>query len=154
MEITQAHSIIQAYSIGFTQTTAARFFGRLTDAGVKRLLDVRLHRSSQLAGFAKHSDLTYFLQELCGIGYAHEPLLAPTQDLLDGYRKRKGSWADYEGGFQDLMASRQVETQLERTLFAVPTVLLCSEPTPEHCHRRLALEFLQAKWENFEIVHL
>ena len=115
---------------------------------------MRLHNSSQLAGFAKHSDLAYFLQNLCGIEYAHEPLLAPTQALLDNYKKHGGSWADYERGFFDLMASRQIETALDRAQFALPTVLLCSEPTPEHCHRRLVLEYLSDNWGDFEIVHL
>lgn len=152
MAITQVYTKI--FTIGFTQTTAARFFGRLTDAGVKRLLDVRLNNSSQLAGFAKQGDLAYFLQALCGIDYAHEPLLAPTQELLDAYKKRGGLWADYERGFLELMASRQVEAHLDRAQFACPTVLLCSEPTPERCHRRLALEYLSAQWGDFEIVHL
>jgi len=152
LEIAQTHS--KFFSIGFTQSTAARFFGRLNEAGVKRLLDVRLHRSSQLAGFAKQGDLPYFLAELCGIGYAHEPLLAPTQDLLDSYRKHGGTWAEYERGFLGLMAERQVETHLDRTQFAVPTVLLCSEPTPKHCHRRLVLEYLSDQWGGLEIMHL
>ena len=47
-------------TIGFTQTTAERFFSRLADAHVKRLLDVRLNNTSQLAGFAKAKDLPYF----------------------------------------------------------------------------------------------
>ncbi len=115
---------------------------------------MRLNNSSQLAGFAKRDDLAYFLQALCGIDYAHEPLLAPTQELLDAYRKHGGSWADYERGFLDLLATRQVETQLDRTLFAVPTVLLCSEPTPEHCHRRLVLEYSSAQWGGLAIVNL
>ena len=74
---------MEIHTIGFTQTTAESFFGRLKDAGIGRLLDVRLNNSSQLAGFAKAKDLPYFLRELVGATYEHEPLLAPTQDLLD-----------------------------------------------------------------------
>ena len=84
---------MEIYTIGFTQTTAEHFFGRLKAAGVRRLLDVRLNNSSQLAGFAKAKDLPYFLRELVGATYEHEPLLAPTQELLDEYKKRKGDWA-------------------------------------------------------------
>ena len=36
---------MEIYTIGFTQTTAERFFERLADAGVERLLDVRLNNS-------------------------------------------------------------------------------------------------------------
>jgi uncharacterized protein (DUF488 family) len=68
---------MEIYTIGFTQTTAERFFTRLGGVGVRRLLDVRLNNTSQLAGFAKAKDLPYFLQELVGATYEHEPLLAP-----------------------------------------------------------------------------
>ncbi len=65
----------------------------LQAAGVQRLLDVRLNNSSQLAGFAKAQDLPFLLRELVGARYEHDPRLAPTQDLLDEYKKRKGEWA-------------------------------------------------------------
>jgi uncharacterized protein (DUF488 family) len=145
---------MEVYSIGFTQKRAADFFGLLRAAGIRRLLDVRLNNSSQLAGFTKKEDLPYFLRELCGAEYLHEPLLAPTQDLLDAYKKSKGSWQDYETAFLALLAERRVEARLSRDLFATPTALLCSEPTAEHCHRRLVLEYLQARWGDLQIIHL
>jgi uncharacterized protein (DUF488 family) len=87
---------VEIYTIGFTQTTAERFFSRLANAHVKRLLDVRLNNTSQLAGFAKAKDLPYFARELLGCEYEHEPLLAPTQDVLDAFKKRGGDWSTYE----------------------------------------------------------
>jgi uncharacterized protein (DUF488 family) len=87
---------VEIYTIGFTQTTAERFFTRLIGARIERLLDVRLNNTSQLAGFAKAQDLPYFARELVGATYEHEPLLAPTQDILDAYKKRKGDWVVYE----------------------------------------------------------
>jgi uncharacterized protein (DUF488 family) len=145
---------LEIYTIGFTQTTAERFFKRLADAGVKRLLDVRLNNSSQLAGFAKAKDLPYFLRELVGAHYKHEPLLAPTQDLLDEYKKRKGDWSSYESEFLALMASRRVETALAISDFHTPTALLCSEAKAENCHRRLVCEYLAGHWPNVAGVHL
>lgn len=145
---------MEIYSIGFTQTTAEHFFSRLKDAGVKRLLDVRLNNSSQLAGFAKGRDLPYFLRELIGGRYEHEPLLAPTQELLDKYRKEKGSWEAYEDDFMALMRERRVEAVLHKEHFELPTVLLCSEATAEHCHRRLVCEYLSEYWPELEAVHL
>jgi uncharacterized protein (DUF488 family) len=145
---------MEVYSIGFTKKSAADFFGALRKAGVRRLLDVRLNNSSQLAGFTKREDLPFFLQELCGADYRHEPLLAPTQDLLDDYRKEKRGWPDYERRFLELMAERRIEQALDRDLFAVPSVLLCSEPTADRCHRRLVLDYLQAKWGDLTIRHL
>jgi uncharacterized protein (DUF488 family) len=145
---------VEIYTAGFTKKTARDFFGALRRAGIKRLVDVRLHNSSQLAGFTKRDDLAFFLQEICGAEYLHEPLLAPAQELFDAYKKRKGSWEVYERGFLALMAQRQIDQKLDRGLFAVPTVLLCSEATADHCHRRLVLEYLQERWGNLEIVHL
>jgi uncharacterized protein (DUF488 family) len=145
---------LEIYTIGFTKKTAAQFFGSLKQAGIKRLIDIRLNNSSQLAGFAKKEDLAFFLKEICAIEYIHGPLLAPTQEILDAYKKRKGSWSDYEERFLALMRERRIEESISPELFKVPTVLLCSEVTAEHCHRRLVLEYLQEKWGKIEIVHL
>jgi len=145
---------VEICTIGFTQTTAERFFKRLAEAGVERLLDVRLNNSSQLAGFAKAKDLPYFLQELVGATYEHQPLLAPTPDLLDAYKKRKGDWATYERGFLALMEERRIHEELSPADFQRRAALLCSEATAEHCHRRLVCEFLAERWPDVHTVHL
>jgi uncharacterized protein (DUF488 family) len=145
---------MEIYSIGFTQKTAEQFFGILKSAGVRRLLDVRLNNVSQLAGFAKRQDLPFFLKEICQAEYRHEPLLAPTQDILDSYKKKKESWPEYESKFLALLSERKVEETLDRSLFSIPTVLLCSEPTPERCHRRLVLDYLKEKWRDVRAIHL
>lgn len=145
---------MEIYTIGFTQTSAEHFFGRLKVAGVKRLLDVRLNNSSQLAGFAKAKDLPYFLDALAGALYEHDPRLAPTPQLLAEYKKRKGDWSVYERDFMDLMANRGIERLLSPEEFAVPTALLCSEATAERCHRRLLCEYLAQHWPNVRPIHL
>jgi uncharacterized protein (DUF488 family) len=145
---------MEIYTIGFTKRTAAEFFGALKRAGIKRLLDVRLNNVSQLAGFTKRDDLPFFLKEICGAEYIHQPLLAPTQDMLDAYKKKKGRWQDYEHSFLQLLKDRRVEDQLDSNQFSIPTVLLCSEATAAHCHRRLVLEYLKLRWGNVKIVHL
>lgn len=145
---------MEIYTIGFTQTTAEHFFGRLKAAGVKRLLDVRLNNSSQLAGFAKAQDLPYFLRELVGAEYEHEARLAPTRELLDAYRKADGDWADYERAFLGLMAAREIERTLSPAQFDTPTALLCSEATADRCHRRLICEHLAAHWPGVKATHL
>jgi uncharacterized protein (DUF488 family) len=145
---------VEIYTIGFTQTTAERFFERLADVGIGRLLDVRLNNTSQLAGFAKAKDLPYFLSELVGADYEHEPLLAPTQELLDEYKKRRGDWAAYESQFLELMRERKIEHVLAISDFQTPTALLCSEATAEHCHRSLVCEYLASRWPDVRPVHL
>lgn len=146
---------MEIYTIGFTQTTAEHFFGRLRSAGVERLLDVRLNNQSQLAGFAKSKDLPFFLRELCGATYEHATILAPDQTILDAYKKHKDMpWSEYEERFLALMRQRAVERKLDPTSFATPTALLCSEATAEHCHRRLVVEYLAEHWPDVTAVHL
>lgn len=145
---------MEIFTIGFTQSSAERFFGRLKGAGIRRLLDVRLNNRSQLAGFAKRDDLAYFLRELCEADYRHEPSLAPTQELIDAWKKERGAWSDFERQFAVLMRERRVEQLYCPADFTVPTVLLCSESTPEHCHRRLVVEYWMQHWPAITPVHL
>ena len=133
-------------TIGFTRSTAEHFFERLRRARVERLVDVRLHNTSHLAGFAKADDLAYFLRAVCGITYEHDLRLAPTPDLFDGYKKRGDSWEEYEQAFLHLMRERDIPTVLNRDEFQRKTVLLCSEAEPSHCHRRLVAELLAQHW--------
>jgi uncharacterized protein (DUF488 family) len=147
---------MEIYSIGFTQKTAAQFFSLLKHHQIRRLLDVRLNNVSQLAGFAKRDDLKFFLHEICNADYIHDPNLAPTQEMLGRYKKEKSPWSEYESAFITLMTERKIETTVDPKLFEVPTVLLCSELTPDNCHRRLVLEYLATRWphQNIHITHI
>ena len=127
---------MKIFTIGFTKKSAETFFTRLKEAGVRRLIDVRLNNVSQLAGFTKKDDLRYFTRAICGIDYVHVPELAPTSEILDPYKKQKnGDWALYEQQFLDLMRSRKIEETIPRDLLE-GGCLLCSEEKPVHCHRR------------------
>jgi uncharacterized protein (DUF488 family) len=144
---------MKLYTIGFTKTSAERFFKRLQRAGVKKVVDTRLHRESQLAGFAKQSDLLFFLSNLAKVEYGVTELLAPTADILDAYRKKRIKWDEYEKLYGELLSARHVEAQLTPHDLD-HCCLLCSEATPEHCHRRLAAEYLARAWGPIEIIHL
>lgn len=144
---------VQLFTIGFAETTAEHFFKLLRDAGVKRIVDVRLNNTSQLAGFSKKDDLRFFLREVGGFDYVHLPDLAPTQDILAAFKKHKGDWSVYEREFNDLMAKRGVEKVISRDA-AHLGCLLCSEKKPHHCHRRLVAEYLQRHWGEVSTRHL
>ena len=135
------------YTAGFAEWTAEQFFGELKQRQVDQLIDVRLNNVSQLAGFAKKKDLEYLLRVICGAEYRHEPLLAPTAEMLKDYRSKKTSWTEYERLFTLLLAERRVESVLSRQILDGNPVFLCSEHKPDHCHRRLALEYLEERWE-------
>ena len=144
---------MKVFTIGFTKKSAREFFGKLRRPGLARLLDVRLNNVSQLAGFSKRDDLLYFCEAILSIQYLHLPELAPTQAMLDEFKKNHGDWSDYEAKFLSLMAERKVEDAVAGEIID-GGCLLCSEPTPENCHRRLVAEYLQRKWGNVEIEHI
>ena len=140
-------------TIGFTLKNAEEFFRRLRNSGVKRVVDVRLNNVSQLAGYSKRDDLKFFLKSILDIEYVHSPALAPTQDILDEYKKNKGDWKVYEQKFLDLIQQRNIENQIPKELVN-EGCLLCSEDKPHFCHRRLVVEYLNAKWGDVHIEHL
>jgi len=146
---------MKLYTIGFTQKRAETFFELLRRNGVQRLIDIRVSPEGQLAGFARKNDLPYFLDRLAaGCQYVHLPELAPTKDILQEYRA-DGDWARYVERFETLMDARRIPAALPRDEFeAQVSCLLCSEATPEKCHRRLVAERLAAHWPNVEIIHL
>lgn len=144
---------MKLFTIGFTKKSARRFFELLRSSGARRVVDVRLNNVSQLAGFAKKDDLAYFAKEICGMDYLHLPALAPTQEMLDRYKKEGGDWQDYERQFLDLMRQRRIEEKISKEAVA-DGCLLCSEDKPHQCHRRLVAEYLKERWGDVDIVHL
>jgi len=144
-------------TIGFAGKSAEEFFALLESAQVKQVIDIRQHREGQLAGFAKYPDLSFFLDKIAHVAYIHEPLLAPASELLKTYRKNK-DWAAYETGFLSLMKDRGIPQSLVTSAWPPSVALLCSEPTPEKCHRRLVADLLASHWRGqghtVEIQHL
>ncbi len=140
-------------TIGFTKKSALRFFELLQTSNARRIIDVRLNNVSQLAGFAKRDDLSYFLRKICGMEYVYMPQLAPTQDMLANYRKRRIGWEAYEALFMELMHKRRIERTIRQDVVS-DGCLLCSEDQPHHCHRRLVAEYLKHHWGDVDIEHL
>jgi uncharacterized protein (DUF488 family) len=136
------------YTIGFTKKSLREFIEILRAADVRCVIDVRLRNTSQLAGWSKQPDFEYLLKEGFGIGYEHHPEFAPTGEMLDEY-KRDGDWAQYEKRFNQLLAERQPSP-----LTQDKACLLCTEVTPEQCHRRLVADYLHQLDPTAEIKHL
>ena len=146
---------MKLYTIGFTQKTAQEFFEKIKNNRIDLLLDIRLNNISQLAGFAKGKDLEYFLREICNCKYVYDINFAPTTKLLDDYRAKKISWDEYEKIFKKIVQDRKIDSIFQTLYTQYDSVcLLCSEPTAEHCHRRLVAEFLKEHIKNTEIIHI
>lgn len=141
------------YTIGFTRKDASEFFSSLKQARVTKVLDIRLNNVSQLAGFTKRDDLVFFLREICNCDYRHVLDFAPTREILDAYKRKQIDATEWEKRFSRLIRARNIE-QLISPEELNNACLLCSEPTPEHCHRRLVAEYLQQKFGNIEIINL
>ena len=144
---------MRIFTIGFTKKSAERFFTMLRRPGLVRVVDVRLNNVSQLAGFTKRDDLRFFLREICRLEYVQAPHLAPTQEIMDKYRKNGGDWSEFERMYLELIDSRRADSLLEaETLDGA--CLLCSEAEPDRCHRRLAAEYFRNRWSDVRIEHL
>jgi uncharacterized protein (DUF488 family) len=146
--------MITLYTIGFTKKNAERFFSLLKENGVKQLVDVRINNSSQLAGFAKGKDLEYFVKEICHIPYKHITDFAPSKELLDQWHKQEVTWDEYERIYTKMLADRDILRKYGVKLFD-GSCFLCSEDTPEQCHRRLLAEYMKEhSKDQVEIIHL
>ena len=141
------------FTIGFTGKNAEKFFGLIASEGVRKVIDVRLKNVSQLAGFTKRDDLRFFLDRVCGCGYEHRPEWAPTEEVMNDYKKKKSSWDEFRARFTSLLDQR-----LDGADLAVEDLegacLLCSEPTADRCHRGLLAERFQAMFPGLEVRHL
>lgn len=145
--------MIKIYTIGFAAKPAQKFFELLEDNHVRKIIDTRISNKSQLSGFAKGKDLQFFARRLANIDYEHQLQFAPTKELLSRYRKKEISWPEYTEAYLHLLDTRNIrgiinEESLHRCC------LLCSEHSPEKCHRRLLAEYLQAGRPDIEIIHL
>ncbi len=145
--------MIKLYTIGFTGKSAEKFFNLLRNSSVKKIIDTRINNVSQLSGFAKGSDLTFFAKEIGKMSYEHKIDFAPTKELLSRYRAKEISWKEYEIEYLNLLDVRKVSQKIDIESLH-ENCLLCSEHTPEKCHRRLLAEYLKNVRNDLEIVHL
>lgn len=146
-------SKIKVFTIGYAGKNARQFFSILKQAGIRKVIDVRLYNTSQLAGFTKKQDVEYFLQAIVGAKYIHMPIMAPTKQLLNDFKKRVISWQQYETEFKSIITRRQIDKHITLQDMDM-SCFLCSEATADNCHRRLVAEYLAGLWPNISIIHL
>ncbi len=146
---------MKIYTIGYTKKSASAFFDLLKEHGIERLIDVRRHNTSQLAGFTKQSDFPYFLREIAGIDYVHELRFAPSEELFKAYRREKAfGFDELARRFREELEAGDIASQIDRALFDRPAVLLCSEADADECHRSVVASYLASEWGDVEVDHL
>lgn len=139
---------MRLYTIGYSKKSAEEFFRILKDNNVKQVVDIRRHNTNQLAGFSKQDDLAWFLDTIAGIGYTHELALAPSEELMHAYRKEGLPFEEFAQKLRAEFATREMPS-LGRA-----SVLLCSEASPDTCHRLVAANYLAERDPDIEVVHL
>ena len=144
---------IVIYTIGFAKKTAKEFFTSLSNNHIKQIIDIRLNNTSQLAGFAKKHDLEYFLEKMCNIKYIYKPDFAPTQEILDNYKKKVIPWPEYEKKYLEILSQRNIKEKITPEELNM-SCLLCSESKPDFCHRRLLAEYFKRIYKEIEIKHI
>ena len=147
--------MITLFTIGFTKKSAEKFFSLLNQAGVRKIVDIRLNNSSQLAGFAKGDDLRYFAKKICGAEYLHILDFAPTKELLKSYQDKETTWDEYVSVYRDLLEKRGVKSRYSIDAFD-QACFLCTEDLPTNCHRRLLVEYFEEVFpdKDIKIIHL
>lgn len=146
---------MKLYTIGFTQKSAQQFFELIKSNKIGLLLDIRLNNSSQLAGFSKGNDLKFFLKEICNCDYKHALEFAPTEDILNSYKKKQINWATYNDKYTSLIMGRDVLLEFEELFLHYESIcLLCSEPTHEQCHRGILANMIIGVYPRVELKHL
>ena len=74
---------------------------------------------------------------------------------MDSYKKKYITWEEYEEAFAALMAARDIDDYILKNYSdAENNCLLCTEVSPENCHRRLVAEKITAVLGDVKIVHL
>jgi uncharacterized protein (DUF488 family) len=144
---------MKLYTIGYSGKNADKFFQSISRKNIKKVLDIRLYNTSQLAGFSKRDDLKFFLESICNCEYRHLKILAPSPELLKNYKDKKVSWEEYEIEYNQYLASLRFNDFISRKELD-SGCFLCAEPTAEKCHRRLVAEYIQSHMDNVEIIHL
>jgi len=145
---------MKLFTIGVSKKSAESFFDLLKKNNIKKIIDIRLNNKSQLLGFSKEEDLKYFCEKCHSIEYAHEPLLAPTKEILEQYRKTK-DWSIYEAEFNRTIELRSIIDIFKKIIGDTKNIcLLCSEESSKKCHRRLVAEYIAKRQKEIEVVHL
>lgn len=143
------------FTIGSARKTAEEFFTLLEDNGVKKIIDIRLNNTSQLLAFAKYPDMEYFTRKILKGKYFHDRKFTPSEKILVRYKKGIINWDDYEKEFAELMAYRDIDVYIaDHYADEENYCLLCTEVSPENCHRRLVAEKIRDVLGDVEIVHL
>jgi uncharacterized protein (DUF488 family) len=141
---------VRIFTIGYEGTTVDEFILALQAAGVSQVVDVRALPLSRRPGFSK-TPLKGALEEV-GIDYVHlKALGTPSEGRTAARAGRHADMARIYAGQLELPEAMMQAAQMLELAREKPSVLLCMEREPAHCHRTLLLDAVAG---DAEVVHL
>lgn len=144
---------MEVYTAGFTKWLAEDFFEKLNALNINKLIDIRLRPNSQLSGFTREVNFSYFLKKLSHVEYEHQINLAPTKELLNRRRKNNLSWPEFESEYLNLLTEDILEYCFKE-ISKQNILFLCSESEPQFCHRRVLTDKLLSLNSELKVTHL
>ena len=144
------------FTIGFTKKSAEKFFELLELHGITEIIDVRFNNNSQFYGYAKSSDLKFFLKRISAIEYRYDLKFAPPEDIFKMYQQKLITWEEYAAEFERTLKERRIVPHILTNYSDSPEVRYCllgTEFSAANCHRLLVAEKF-AEVFGMEIVNL
>lgn len=143
------------YNIGYVHKSAKQFFEEIKEHKMEIVIDIRLSNTSQLAGFTKKNDLAYFLEEICGCAYEHRLDLAPTKEMIDGYKSKSIPREEFERRYCKIVRDRGAISDFADKYGEYERIgLLCSGADITSCHQQLLSTMLAKQISSLTIVNV
>jgi uncharacterized protein (DUF488 family) len=134
------------FTIGYEGATQAELIAALRAAGVGQVIDVRAVPLSRKPGFSKNV-LAAGLKE-AGIAYVHLRALGTPPAGREA--ARKGRMDEMRRVYTEQLETPEAGADAGRMIALAqdaPSVLLCFERDPAHCHRTPLREAVMADWD-------
>lgn len=140
------------FTIGYAGKEINDFINLLHQSGITTLIDIRQLPLSRKHDFSK-SRLQSHLED-SGIEYKHVGALGSPKTIRDKVHQDN----DYDSFFTEY--TKYIKTKQDAVTEVVDTVtrkiscLMCVEPTPDLCHRRIVAQTIEKQSPKLKVVHL
>lgn len=140
------------FTAGYEGLNIDAFIGRLKQADIDKIVDVREYPLSRKPGFSKRALAEHLAKN--GIEYEHISALGCPKPIRNQY-KMDGDWAQYTLGFRAYIKTQDsIVLDLLAEASSSRICLICYEADARFCHRSLIAEAGQKLSPSLDVVHL